>query len=396
MDANTPATPSADRSSSSAVNAAPTSTEPPALGWRWTPSGDPEASASARRWLIGGVLALIAIVGWAALAPSRFSIVIAVIALATAGLNAAGHQRWRTFFVEVDAAGTLRFPSRSGTHEVRLADIAEIDVRSQPVARHSIAVFLPSERWMLSAAGAAGALAEPLPQAAGLGPLPDVSAERLRERLQAARDAAAGTRPPAATSDALRPDTAGAGAATHFASVADDANGSAETLRGGRFEWRPPVHPSVARRDRWFLIAGVGAPALLAIGVALTTWRDDGSAVDIAMSAIPVPGFLILCAVGWLALRRRMRRFEVVVDNGVLQVSGLGAPKSIPLSGATVTVDAVSSTVYTGSTTSRVTSKILRVQAPDGSELRQQLPQIGVRLSEEACAALEFELRRRT
>lgn len=162
-----------------------------------------------------------------------------------------------------------------------------------------------------------------------------------------------------------------------------------------RFEWRPPVSPRAERRRVWLRIGYVGFALVIAVIGVVSAWGDP---VGVVLSAVTVPGLILLAGGAFDYVLGRNRRFRIVVDDGVLTVDRAGRERSIPLTGATVGVDTQShlQTTPGSSAMTRTVFWMLTVRAPDGSELLQKFPGWGTTTRRDDYVALERELRQRT
>ena len=357
--------------------------------WSWRP----EMSDDLRRKVHRAVFALAAVVAVsvavAVLSPARFTIVVSVL---IAGLGVfwwLEQRRFRATVVELGSDGTLRVADGRVSSTIDLATVDAIELRLRTSSGQSILSSTP--RWTIEIAGPNSVLSHGLAQAVGLFNVDETAIRQLEAELRALAQRLGARLPaddiagvPMSTHDGVGPEVAHADASSPGASPVplDD-----------RYEWRPPVSPKADRRRRWFRIGYIGAALLVAVLGASAAWGDW---VGVVLSALTVPGLILLLCGGVDYAIGRARRFRIVVEDGVLRIEPGSSDRRIVVRGAKVAVEKRSQLVANGSSTQRTVRWHLEVVGADGVKLDRMFPSLGTTTSHDDYVALERELRRRT
>ena len=361
-----------------------------ATTWTWRP----EPSERLRRrvllttLILGGMI--VGSIAIAVLSPARFSIVVAVMMAGIGVFWLLEHRRFRSTVVEVGADGVLRASDGKRSTSIDLTTADTIAVRLRTESGQSIAFSTP--RWSIEIAGPNDAFSYGLAHAAGIFNPDDADIHRLEDglRAEATRRGARLSESPAADTGAAPVDTP----PSMIAGLQDPASGPTLTdPPATRFEWRPPVSPNADRRRRWFRIGYVGVALLIAVFGAASVWGDW---VGVVLSALTVPGLILIFCGGVDYAIGRSRRFRIVVDNGVLTVEPGSDDRRIALRGAKVSVDKASQLTANANMTHRSVRWHLAVDSADGASLRRMFPSLGTTTTHDDYVALERELRRRT
>lgn len=357
--------------------------------WAWTPTITPKLQRNIRIVVLGLIAVIAVSAGLAIATPGRFVIVVTV---GLAGLGIVWvleHRQFSSTKVAVDSSGVLTITDGRSTESIDLARVDSVTVRLRTQAGG------PIPRWTIELLGPDVTLVRSIAHAAGLFNPDTADIEFLERGLVEQVERASGRRisttqqsgasTPAST-DLAPPSMTSAGALNGPA-----AGSLAAPI--GEFEWRPRVSPTADRRRRWYRIAYVGAALLVAVLAASSVWGDW---VAVMLSALTVPGLILLFCGGLDYAIGRARRFRLFTENGVLHVDRGRTPRRIELRGATVVVDRQSHVTGSSTATTRTTQWMLTINAADGTALLQALPGFGTTTSEADYVELERELRRRT
>lgn len=356
------------------------STTPPV--WSWSPTPSDALRRKVRLTAVGALAAIAAAVAVAVLSSARFTIVIALMVLSIGVFWWLEHQRFRATVVSLDHRGTLRVADGRSDQSIELGSVDTIRLRQRTESGQSVLFTTP--RWTIELAGPDGVLSHRFAQAAGFINADEADVEQLEAELRAhARRLGAPLDRPH--------DTPGGSAAPSLLAPPGGTTAESAAPVDGHFEWRPPTSPNAARRRRIFRIGYVGAALLIAVLGAAAAWGDW---VGVVLSAVTVPGLVIVFCGGIDWALGRARRFRIVVEDGVLRIEP--GDRRIALRGATVSIDTQSQMTSTNSGMQRSVHWVLRVQAADGTSLQRMFPGWGTTTREADYVALERELRRRT
>lgn len=363
-----------------------------AATWTWRP----EPSERLRRrvllttLILGGMI--VGSIAIAVLSPARFSIVVAVMIAGVGVFWLLEHRRFRSTVVEVGADGVLRAGDGKQSASIDLTTVDTIGVRLRQESGQSIALSTP--RWTIEIAGPNDAFSYGIAHAAGLFNPDDADIQRLEDGLRAEATRCGARLSAAPAADAGAAPVAPPAPPSMIAALQDPPPGPALTdPPATRFEWRPPVSPKADRRRRWFRIGYIGVALLIAVFGAASVWGDW---VGVVLSAVTVPGLILIFCGGIDYAIGRSRRFRIVVDNGVLTVAPGSDERGIALRGAKVSVDKATHLTANANMTHRSVRWHLAVDSADGASLRRMFPSLGTTTTHDDYVALERELRRRT
>lgn len=360
--------------------------ENPDALWRWQPPLTDDLRRKLRTSTSLLVLVIAGAVVAAALSPTRWIIVLALLLAGIGVLWWVQHRRFRSTRLSIAPDGRLSIADNSQSATIELARVDTIAVRQRAAGGRSM--LQPNARWSIELAGPDDSLSHEIALAGGLFNLDEKEILELERalRAQAAQHGARLSSNEAATDASPQ---LGVAAPEQAAAAPIDAAASDTP-----FEWRPPVSPGADRRRRWIRIGYLGCALVIAIFGGISA-RDDGIGA-ILLTALTVPGMIVLIGGAFDYMSGRARRFRLTVSGGVLCIDGHGAPAQIDLRGATVAVERRSALVQTGNGGSvRSASWWLEVRAADGEKLARMFPSWGTSTSQDDYVALERELRRR-
>lgn len=367
---------------------------PPDVVYAWRP--EPRAALRRKvRWA-ALVLALVVMgaVGVAVLSPARWTVVVALLLGGIGVLWWLEHRRLFSTRVTVDADGTLEVRDARSTHRIVLATVDSVAVRLRTATGQ--AALSPNTRWTIEVLGPDASLRHELALVGGLFHLDEEDLHSLEAGLCDAARRSGASLDGAPASDRGAPSRGEAPGEAGHEAVAERAPAGvgAGASSGDPFTWSPPVSPAADRRRRRLRIGYIAFALVVAVLGARSAWEEGPTAI--LLSALTVPGLILLLCGGIDYAAGRARRFRLTVESGILQVHGGGAAAAIPLTGATVAVERRANLVSTGSRTIRTTHWQLEIEASDGQRLVRALPAVGTSTTAEDYMALERELRRRT
>ncbi len=357
---------------------------PSATHWEWQARISDEERRKLMLTIAGGGTVIVASIAAAVLLQSRFMIVLAVLVAGIGALSFNEHRRLLATRCAVADDGELTISDTKSTTVFDLAHADSIEIRQRSSNSGS---FSPGSRWSIEIAGPSGAVRHSVANVAGLFLLSDPTIDALRAELRRhASERGAGL--DSASADAeMRP------FAAPVASV-ESGSVSRSPVVTDRFEWQPRLSPN-ADRNRWLVRAAFAVPAAMIAVYAVIAYWDEG-ALAVVLSAVTVPGFLLLAGFGLDVVIGRARSFRIVVEGGDLSAGRPPKMRSIPLAGSQVVIDQ-----HTSSTTSadgqvvRSTRWHLDVTQPAGEQQRVVFPSFGTATTSDDYLALERELRRR-
>ncbi|MEQ8435970.1 MAG: hypothetical protein RIB65_00650 [Ilumatobacter fluminis] len=346
--------------------------------WHWSPPPSAELDRKVRKASIVAAVVVLGAVGYAALRPGRASIVVAVMVISIVGFGWQEHRRFRRTTVELSADGVLRIDDGRQSGQIGVSNADTINVRRRTESGQSWTSATP--RWTIEVAGPDGVLSHRIAHAAGLFNVDEATLRDLELELQTAVGVSVAR-------------SAADDASSTPSKVSSTTPVDSTTSAGARFEWAPPRSPNADRRRVVFRTVYIGLALAVAAYGAASEWGDT---VGVILTASTVPGIVLVIGASFDYFLGRVRRFRLVVDDGVLHVFRGSGERTIPLAGADVTVDTRSHIHGSADGTTRMVNWFLSVRAADGTELTQQFPSFGTTTTHDDYVALERELRRRT